>query len=183
AATAWLARHGAELGGDPGRIAVGGDSGGGTFGAVVCLLARERGGPAIRFQYLINPGGMDYDYSRGSCVANAEGYFLTLDAMRWIEAQYFADPADKSDPRAQPNLARDFSGLPPAIVLTAECDPVRDQGVEYVRRLRDARVPVQHTDYPGMIHGWVNFKGAIDAGNRGLEEVAAAIRSALRSPR
>jgi acetyl esterase len=179
ATTAWIARHGDELGGDPGRIAVGGDRGGGTFGAVVCLLARDRGGPKIRFQYLINPGGLDYDYSRPSCVANAEGNFLTMDAVRWIESQYFSDPAHKSDPRASLNLAEDLSALPPAIVLTAECDPVRDQGVEYVRRLRGAHVPVHHTDYPGMIHGWVNFKGVIDAGNTALSEVAAAIRSAL----
>ena len=180
AATAWIARHGKDLGGDPGRIAVGGDSGGGTFGAVVCLLARERGGPKIRLQYLINPGGLDYDYSRPSCIANAEGYFLTMDAVRWIETQYFADAADKSDPRASLNLVEDLSGLPPAIVLTAECDPVRDQGAEYVRRLRDANVAVHHTDYPGMIHGWVNFRGTIDAGDTALGEVAAAIRSALK---
>jgi acetyl esterase len=180
AATAWIARHGSELGGDPDRIAVGGDSGGGTFGAIVCWLARERGGPPIQLQYLINPGGLDYVYSRPSCTENAEGYFLTMDAVRWIEGQYFADPADKSDPRAQLNLAGDLSGLPPAIVLTAECDPVRDQGVEYVRRLREARVTVRHTDYPGMIHGWVNFQSAIDAGRAGLDEIAAAIRSALQ---
>ncbi len=183
AATAWIARHGEELGGDSSRIAVGGDSGGGTFGAVVCLLARERGGPAIRLQYLINPGGLDYDYSRPSCAANADGYFLTMDAVRWIETQYFADPRHKGDPRAQVNLVEDLSALPPAIVVTAECDPVRDQGVEYVRRLREARVAVRHTDYPGMIHGWINFKGVIDAGHAALGEVAEAIRSALRPTR
>ena len=179
AATSWIASHAVELGGDAERIAVGGDSGGGTFGAVVCWLARERGGPRLRFQYLINPGGLDFDYSRPSCVENAEGYFLTMDAVRWIEAQYFADPADKRDPRAQLNLAADLSRLPPATVLTAECDPVRDQGIEYVRRLRESGVPVAHTDYPGMIHGWVNFKGAIAAGREGLDEVAAALRAAF----
>ncbi len=179
AATAWISRHAGELGGDGSRMAVGGDSGGGTFGAVVCWLARDRGGPALRFQYLINPGGLDFDYSRPSCSENAEGYFLTMDAVRWIEGQYFADPSDKKDPRAQLNLAGDLSALPPAIVLTAECDPVRDQGVEYVRRLREAGVPVRYADYPGMIHGWVNFKGAIEAGREALDELAAALRSAL----
>ena len=178
-ATAWIAEHAADLGGDPERIAIGGDSGGGTFGAVVCLLARDRGAPKIRFQYLLNPGGLDFDYSRPSCADNADGCFLTMDAVRWIEGQYFTDPAQKDDPRAALNLAPDLSGLPPAVVLTAEHDPVRDQGLEYVRRLREAGVPVQHTDYPGMIHGFVNFKGAIDDGERGLDELADAIRVGL----
>lgn len=179
AATVWIAENAAAIGGDPSRIAVGGDSGGGTFGAVVALLARDRGFPTIRFQYLLNPGGLDFDYTRPSCAANAEGCFLTMDAVRWIESQYFTDPEQKRDPRAALNLATDLSGLPPAIVITAEHDPVRDQGVEYARRLREAGVPVAHSDYPGMIHGFVNFKGAIDDGERALDELAGAIRSAL----
>ncbi|MGH9030630.1 MAG: alpha/beta hydrolase, partial [Acidimicrobiia bacterium] len=145
AATAWVADHAEELGGDATRIAVGGDSGGGTFGAAVALMARERGGPPIRFQYLVNPGGLDFDYSRPSCVENGEGCFVTLDAIRWIEEQYFRNEADRSDPRAALNLAPDLSGLPPAIVLTAEHDPVRDQGAEFVRRLRAAGIAVQHS--------------------------------------
>ncbi|HEX6312846.1 MAG TPA: alpha/beta hydrolase [Acidimicrobiia bacterium] len=179
AATEWVSANAATIGGDRHRLAVGGDSGGGTFGAAVALMARERGGPPIRFQYLLNPGGLDYDYSRPSCLDNGEGCFLTVDAIRWVEEQYFAGGAERSDPRAALNLAPDLSGLPPAIVLTAEHDPARDQGAEYVRRLRAAGVPVRHTDYPGMIHGWVNFKGAIADGERGLDELAAAIRAAL----
>ena len=179
AATAWISAHAGELGVDPNRLAVGGDSGGGTFATTVALLARDRGGPPISFQYLINPGGLDFDYDRPSMVEHAEGNFLTADLVRWIEDQYFADAADKEHPLAALNLAPDLSGLPPAVVLTAEHDPARDQGIELVRRLREAGVPVQHTDYPGMIHGWVNFKGVIDDGERGLDELAAAIRDGL----
>jgi acetyl esterase len=179
AATAWISRHADEIGVDATRLAVGGDSGGGTFGASVALLARDRGGPPITFQYLVNPGGLDYDYARASFVENAEGCFLTLDLVKWIEGQYFADPSDADAPLASLNLVPDLAGLPPAIVLTAEHDPVRDQGVEFVRRLRAADVSVHHTDYPGMIHGWVNFKGHIDDGERALDELAAALRDAL----
>jgi acetyl esterase len=179
AATRWVSEHADELGVDAGRLAVGGDSGGGTFGASVALLARDRRGPAIAFQYLVNPGGLDYDYERPSFVENAEGCFLTLDLVRWIEAQYFADGSDRHAPLAELNRVADLTGLPPAVVLTAEHDPVRDQGRRFVQRLREADVAVHHTDYPGMIHGWVNFKGQIDDGERGLDEVAAALRDAL----
>jgi acetyl esterase/lipase len=179
AATAWVSDHGEELGTDRTRLAVGGDSGGGTFGASVALLARDRGGPPIAFQYLVNPGGLDYDYGRRSFLDNAEGCFLTLDLVKWIEEQYFADPADMDAPLASLNRVDDLTGAPPAFVLTAEHDPVRDQGIEFVRRLRADDVPVRHTDYPGMIHGWVNFKGHIDDGERALDELAAALRDAL----
>jgi acetyl esterase len=183
AATCWVHEHAAELGGDPARLAIGGDSGGGTFATTICGMARERGGPPIGFQFLINPGGMDFDYTRPSCIENSSGYFISLDDVRWIESQYFASPDDKErDWRAAPGLAPDLSGLPPAIVLTAEYDPVRDQGRAYVERLRDAGVPVQHTEYPGVLHGWVNMFGVIDAGRKGLDETANAIRTALARP-
>jgi acetyl esterase len=174
-----VSEHADELGVDAGRLAVGGDSGGGTFGASVALLARDRGGPAIAFQYLVNPGGLDYDYGRPSFVENAQGCFLTLDLVRWIEDQYFADGSNRHAPLAELNRVADLTGLPPAVVLTAEHDPVRDQGRRFVQRLREADVAVQHTDYPGMIHGWVNFKGQIDDGELSLDEVAAALRDAL----
>jgi acetyl esterase len=180
AATQWVHDHAAELGGDPDRIAIGGDSGGATFAAVVCLMARDQGGPPIRFQFLINPGGMDFDYDRPSFAENGEGYFITVDDVHWIESQYLSSPVDKdNDWRAQPGLAPDLSGLPPTIVLTAELDPVRDQGRAYVKRLHDAGVTVEHTEYEGMIHGWINMCGVVDAGREGLEQTAAAIRKAL----
>lgn len=180
AVTQWVHDHATELGANPDRLAVGGDSGGATFAATVCLMARERGGPPIALQFLINPGGMDYDYTRPSCAANAEGCFITMADIYWIESQYFAAPTDKErDWRAVPGAAPDLSGLPPAIVLTAEYDPVRDQGRAYVERLRDAGVPVKHRDYPGVTHGWVNMFGIIDPGREALDEIGAAIRAAL----
>jgi acetyl esterase len=181
AATAWVHEHARELGGDGERLAIGGDSGGATFATTVCRMARDRGGPPIAFQYLINPGGMDYDYDRPSLTENGSGYFITLDDIRWIERQYFraGTSEGEDDWRAAPGHAPDVTGLPPAIVLTAELDPVRDQGRAYVQRLRDAGVPVEHSEYAGMIHGWVNMCGEIDAGRDGLDEVATAIRKAL----
>jgi acetyl esterase len=179
AATRWISEHAAELGVDASRLAVGGDSGGATFAATVALLARDRGGPPIAYEYLVNPGGLDYDYERPSFVENSEGCFLTLDLVQWIEAQYFADPTDRDEPLAVVNDVDDLSGLPPAIVLTAEHDPTRDSGIEFARRLRAAGVEVEHTDYPGMIHGWVNFKGQIDDGERALDQLAAGLRRAL----
>jgi acetyl esterase len=179
AATCWISDHADELEVDPSRLAVGGDSGGGTFAASVALLARDRGGPPIAFEYLVNPGGLDFDYERASFSDNAEGCFLTLGLCRWIEDQYFANPTDRSLPLASLNQVVDLSGLPPTIVLTAEHDPVRDQGRVFVQRLRDAGVEVRHTEYPGMIHGWMSFKGTIDDGERALDEIAAALQAAL----
>jgi acetyl esterase len=181
AATKWISEHADELDVDPARIAVGGDSGGATFAATVALLARDRGGPPIAFQLLLNPGGLDYDYERESCIANADDPFLTPELLRWIEEQYFANESDKEHSIAAVNLVEDLAGLPPAIVLTAEHDPVRDQGIVLVQRLRDAGVAVAHTDYPGMIHGWVNFKGSIDDGEKACDELAEALRVALKA--
>ena len=180
AAATWVHEHADDLGGDAIRIAIGGDSGGATFATTVCAMARDQGGPPLAFQFLINPGGMDYDYGRASVTENGAGYFITVDDLHWIEGQYFASPGDKErDWRAQPGLAPDVSGLPPAIVLTAEYDPVRDQGRAYVDRLQAAGVTVEHHEYPGVIHGWVNMLGVIDAGQKALDDLAGALRVAL----
>ena len=140
AATRWAAEHVDRLGGDAGRIAVAGDSAGGNLAAVVALMARDAGGPALAAQLLIYPG-TDFAGGYPSETENAEGFFLTRADMEWFREQYLAG-ADPSDPRLSPIAAPDLSGLPPAVVATAEFDPLRDQGDAYARALEEAGVPV-----------------------------------------
>ena len=130
AALVWVHAHAGELGADPTRIAVAGDSAGGNLAAVVAHQARDEGGPAVCFQLLIYPV-TDYEFDSVSMNDNAEGYFLTRAAMQWFYSHYLNDPADGADPRVSPVRAADLSGLPPAFVITAEFDPLRDQGVAY----------------------------------------------------
>jgi acetyl esterase len=177
AATVWVAEHAAELGVDAGRLAVAGDSAGGNLAAALCLLARERGGPAISFQLLIYPvTDITFDYP-----SHAENgplnYILSGRAMRWFTDHYVGG-ADGVDWRAAPIQAEDLSGLPPAMIVTAELDPLRDEGEEYARRLEDAGVPTTLIRGAGMIHGFYGFP--VDEGLRIRKEVAAALRTALR---
>lgn len=179
AATAWVAANGGELGVDPGHLAVAGDSAGGNLAAAVCLLARERGGPSIDFQLLVYPA-LDHRFGHQSCVDNADGYFLTMDAMRWFSGHYLGDPDRAADPYASPLLAGDLRGLPAAHVITAEYDPLRDEGEAYAQALADADVPVTVHRYDGMVHGFVSMFGLLDQGDAGLDECAAAVREALK---
>ena len=179
AATAWVAANGDELGVDPGHLAVAGDSAGGNLAAAVCLLARDRGGPAIDLQLLVYPA-LDHRYGHQSCVDNAEGYFLTMDSMHWFTGHYLGgDLAQAAHPHASPLCAPDLSGLPPAHVVTAEFDPLRDEGEAYAKALADAGVPATLTRYDGMVHGFVSMFGLLDQGDAGLQECAEVIRSAL----
>ncbi len=180
AATAWVAAHGAELGADGGRLAVVGDSAGGNLATVTCLLARERGGPHIRFQALIYPVTDHYDPGQLSYFTNGTDYNLTRDGMIWFWDHYVPDRVEASNPLASPLRAPNLEGLPPALVITAGYDPLRDEGEAYAERLRTAGVPVTLHRYDGMIHGFANMAGVLDAGRRVQEEVGAALRSALR---
>jgi acetyl esterase len=182
AATRWVADHAAEIGVDPGRIAVGGDSAGGNLAAVIALLARDRGGPPLRFQLLVYPV-TDHRFDTPSYRENGDGYFLTKDAMVWFWNHYLAREADGLDPMASPLRAADFRGLPPALVITAEYDPLRDEGEAYAERLRKGGVPVTLTRYDGTIHGFFTMGFALSDGKRGIEEAAAALRAALATSR
>ncbi len=178
AATRWVAEHAAELGIDPARLAVAGDSAGGNLAAVTALRVRDEGGPALRFQLLIYPV-TDCRMGHPSMEENAEGYLLTRDTMRWFIGHYLGDGGDPADPLASPLLAEDLSGLPPAHIIVAEYDPLRDEGIAYGERLRDAGVDVTVSNHAGMIHSFVSLGAVLDGGRKGLDEAVSALRAAL----
>jgi acetyl esterase len=177
AVTRWVLDHAAELGIDPQRVAVGGDSAGGNLAAAVCLVLRNSR-PRLVHQLLIYPV-TDYNFETQSYIDNADGYRLTRAAMQYYWRHYLSDAAHANDERASPLRAADLSGLPPALVITAEYDPLRDEGRAYADRLRAAGTPVVLRDYPGMIHGFLTQAGALDAGRRAVAEAAAALRAAF----
>jgi acetyl esterase len=176
AATEWIAAHGADLGVDSTRLAVAGDSAGGNLAAAVTLVARERGGPEIATQVLVYPA-TDLTLSHPSMTENGEGYFLTADAMRWFVDHYGGDAADHL---VSPLHAADHAGLPPALVLTAELDPLRDEGEAYAAKLEAAGVPTKAHRYDGQIHGFLGLFPLLDDGRAALDEIAAALRDALQ---
>jgi acetyl esterase len=178
AATKWVADNATSLGLDPSRIAVGGDSAGGNLAAVVALMAKEQGGPALVYQVLIYPV-TDYNYETASYKENAEGYLLSKDSMVWFWDHYLSAPADGKNPHASPLQATDLSGLSPALVITAEYDPLRDEGAAYAERLKQAGVPVVYTLYPGMIHGFFGMSAVLDKAKQAVGEVCGALRSAF----
>ena len=146
----WVADHAAEIGGDPTRLAVGGDSAGGNISALMAIRARDEG-VALRHQLLVYPATGLTDRT-GSRIENGEGYFLTDDTMTWFEANYLQGH-DASDPAVSPFQA-DLTGVAPTHILTAGFDPLRDEGDAYADKLAAAGVPVEHDRFPTMIHGF-----------------------------
>ena len=178
-ATRCVARHGAELGIDIGHLAVGGDSAGGNLAAVVALLARDSTeGPAIAFQVLVYPV-TDLGAESQSYRDFGDGHLLTRDSMRWFANHYLRSPADAEGWRASPLRAQSLAGLPPALVITAGFDPLRDEGAAYAARLTEAGVRVDYICYGGMIHGFMPMGRLIDTGNRAISHVAATLRQEL----
>jgi acetyl esterase len=175
AATLWASRNAAELGGTQQRLAVAGDSAGGNLAAVVALGARDRGGPAIGFQLLVYPI-TDVGMDTASYRENADGYYLTAAGMRWYWEHYLGG-ADGGAPDASPLRAAFFGGLPPALVVTAEHDPLRDEGEAYAARLQAAGVPAAVSRYPGMVHGFFRWRTVTPAAEECLREAAAALRA------
>jgi acetyl esterase len=178
AATRWVAEHAAELDIDPTRIAVGGDSAGGNLAAAVCLRARDEGGPALAFQLLVYPA-TDFGWDKPSAIENATGYRLQRESMRWFWNHYVNDASDGDNPYVSPLRAPDLSGLPPALIITAEFDPLRDDGELYAERLRDAGVPVKYTCYDGMIHGFYFMLGVLGQAKLLHDEIGTEVRAAL----
>lgn len=177
-ATVWAVGNAAELGIDPGRVAVCGDSAGGNLSAVVAQMARDLDGPAIAFQALIYPATDMTVREGGSLDENAEGYFLERADMEWFFGNYI-DEAQATDVLASPALHPHLGGLPPAYVATCEFDPLRDQGEAYAAALGAAGTPATLKRYQGQIHAIANMTGVLESGRTLVAEVAAAIRSAL----
>lgn len=177
AATSWLARHGAEWGGAPARMAVCGDSAGGNLAAGVALRARDEA-VALALQALIYPCIDDDQSPYPSMHDNAVGYFLTAADIRWFWDQ-FVQPTDRGDARAVPARATGLDGLAAAFVQTAEYDPLRDEGERYAERLRAAGVPTEVVRYPGVVHGFVARWSLMGRAEVALDDLATALRAAL----
>lgn len=180
AATRWLRDHAQELALDPERIAVGGDSAGGTLAAVVAIDARERGDLAIAFQLLVYPV-TDMRCASPSYTENGRGYLLTADTMRYFAAHYLADGSQADDWRASPLLHPNLANLPPALVLTAGYDPLRDEGVAYAERLTSAGCRASTVSFPRQIHGFVTMGKLIDEAATALAICAGELRRVLRA--
>jgi len=178
AATKWVAEHAEELGIDPNRLAVGGDSVGGSFAAVVCQRARQAAGPYLTLQVLFCPT-MDMSIETSSRCAFAEGYFLDRATLDWTLKHYCPPDIDLEDPRISPLRATNFAGLPPAHIHTAEFDPLRDEGEAYAKVLERAGVTVHYTCHEGMIHNFYCMSGAIPYARVAIRAAGLAIKVAL----
>jgi acetyl esterase len=177
AAVKWVEQNAANLGVDPNRIAVAGDSAGGNLAAVVCLMAKQKGGPRIVHQLLIYPV-TQWKADTGSMNSFAEGYFLEKKAMHWFFDQY-APGADPNDWRLSPLAAQDVSHLPRAYIVTAGFDPLKDEGKAYADKLNRAGVAAVYMDYPGMVHGFFNMSAVVPAAREAVADAAKALRQAF----
>jgi acetyl esterase len=178
AAAVWASDNAASIQGDASRMAVGGDSAGGNLAAVLAQMARDRAHPSFAIQLLIYPM-TSVDFETSSYRDNADGYLLTRDSMKWYWEQYLDSDDDAEHAYAVPSTARSFRDLPPALVITAEFDPLRDEGEAYAKKLEAAGVPVTSTRYDGMIHGFFAMAGTVDKSDRAIAEAAEAMKKAF----
>lgn len=181
AALSWAHDNASSIGGDPRRIAVSGDSAGGNLAAVLCLVTRDRQGPAISYQALIYPI-TDCDFERPSYRNNAEGYFLTRREMLWFWNQYVTSADQMRHPYASPLLAESLKGLPPALILVAEYDPLCDEGEAYATALQAAGVDVEVLRYDGMIHAFIRRVQQFEMARKAIQEIGAMIRRHIGDP-
>ena len=178
AATRWIADNAGGIGIDARRLAVAGDSAGGNLAAVVCLDARDRAAPALVFQLLIYPG-TDMAMAHPSHHRHAQQLPLTRAGMRWFVGHYLRCPADEADWRASPLRAASLKNLPPALVITAGFDPLRDEGEAYAQALAEAGVPVKLECFAGQIHGFMTMGRIVDDSGRAIALGATALRTAF----
>jgi acetyl esterase len=180
AALRWAVGNAARFGGDPSRVAVAGDSAGGNLAAATALLARERGGPEIAHQVLVYPN-TDHAADTPSARECTDPLLFNRRSVTWYWGHYLAG-ADGADPLASPLRAADLSGLPGATVLTAQYDPLRDEGERYADRLREAGIPVALRRYDGMAHGFFTMTGVLEEAREAHAWIAARLRAALAAP-
>jgi acetyl esterase len=176
AATCWVSEHAPRLGIDRAKLAVAGESAGGNLAAVVAALARDGGGPPLVFQALLSPVMDLRALDTPSYRDNAEGYLLTRAMMAWFRDQYVEREAQRDDPRCSPLAAGDFAGLPATLVISAEYDPLRDEGAAYVQALAAAGVDARVSCYDGMIHTFTSLYPYLDRGRAALDEVSTDLR-------
>jgi acetyl esterase len=183
ATTKWVSNNAHIFHGDPARIAVGGSSSGGNLAAAVALMARDRGTPSLVYQLLVCPATdvSNHAFDTESYTENAEGYFLTKADCEWFINHYLRSDIDGYNPYASPLQARDLSGLPPATVLTCGFDPLRDEGIAYAERLKEAGVKVQHRNYDDMIHGFVGMlvEPELTRAREAIAEIADDLKEAF----
>jgi acetyl esterase len=180
AATSWVVEHAASHAFDPSRVAVGGASAGANLAAAVALLAREHGGPHLVFQLLIYPL-LDHEADTPSSRQHLGRPFFGPDDVAWCWSHYLADRRDGDSPFASPLRAVDLARLPPALVVTAELDPLRDEGELYAERLREAGVAAELVRFEGMVHGFFARAGTLDAADEAQALASSALRAALAS--
>ena len=179
AATKWAAEHAAEIGGDADRLVVGGDSAGGNLTAVITQECRDGDGPKIAYQVLIYPM-LDWSCATKSFeLFGAAGLFLTQERIAWYAQHLFTEADESESVHASPGKAEDLSGLPPALVITAGFDPLRDEGRQYAKRLKEAGVNVEFTEYEGMVHGFAFMAGAFPQGAGLLDRIGRVTQTAL----
>jgi acetyl esterase len=180
AALTWVADHGREIHGDPTRIAVGGDSAGGTLAALLGLESRDGSRPALHHQMLLYPW-LDLTGSYPSMEENAEGYLLTKAGLEWFAQQYLGTAGDRKAADVSPLWADDVSAVAPATVYTAEFDPLRDEGAAYAQRLTEAGVPVEYRCFDGMVHEFCLLGMVTPVAAEGIDAIATALRDAFAS--
>jgi acetyl esterase len=181
AAVKWVFEHASGLGGDPMRIAVGGDSAGGNLAAVTAINARNLGRPNLAFQLLVYPVTDMSSYETESWQNLGSDYLLTREAADFMRRDYIPDLSERSNPLASPLLVENLQDLPPALVITAEFDPLRDEGEAYVRKLQSAGVPARYMRFEGVLHGFFGIP-IFRKGRQALDEAAAILQEALREP-
>jgi acetyl esterase len=180
ASVRWVAEHAASFGGDARRIAVAGDSSGGNMAAVTALRLRDEGGPAVRALVLLYPVTDHYSAGMAAYAERGSGCGLTSDDMRWFWDLYLNDAGEGSNPLASPNRHPDLRGLPPTYVVTAEYDPLRDDGGTFAERLGAAGVAVTHVRYADANHGFMKWAGMLDRADEALADACAWLKRAFR---
>jgi acetyl esterase len=180
AATQWASKNAASLGSDADHIAVGGDSAGGNLAAAVALMARDRGGPRIRHQMLIYPVTDAAMNTASQKEFTADGFVLSKLDMEWFWGYYLASPKDGENPYASPNRAKDLKNLPPAHIITASHDPLRDEGEVFAEQLKKAGNKVKVKRYEGVVHGFVSLQAVIDQGKTATRELAEELKASLK---
>jgi acetyl esterase len=181
-ATRWAAAHAAELGADPTRIVVAGDSAGANMAAVTALRVRDERGPTLCGQMLLYPVTDYHTPGTPSYEENAEGYGLTRETMKWFWAHYLKDESQSAHPHASPLRTRDLTNLPPALVITAEYDPLRDEGEFYAEKLRATGIPTALTRYDGVNHGFMFWVGVVDKAGVAMNEACEWLRGVFAGP-